>query len=37
MPTALADLLFWILAFVGLFFLLRYLQRRKAQKEDSDE
>jgi len=29
MPTWLGDLLFWIGAFIALFFLIRYLQSRK--------
>lgn len=31
MPTYLIDLLFWIAVFVGLFFLVRFLQSRKDQ------
>jgi len=34
MSTALTDLLFWIGAFVALFFLLRFLQKRKTPKKD---
>ncbi len=40
MPAALADLLFWIVVLVGLFFLFRYLQSRKrkdTEREDSGE
>ncbi len=33
MPSALADLLFWIAAFAALFFLFRYLQKRKNDKD----
>ncbi len=29
MSTALGDLLFWVVLFIALFFLLRYLQKRK--------
>lgn len=34
MPVWLGDLLFWIGAFVVLFFVLRYLQKRKKDGED---
>lgn len=34
MSDALTDLLFWIALFVGLFFLFRWLQKRKS---DGDE
>ena len=34
MPAALADLLFWIVALVALFFLFRWLQARKDKGDD---
>ena len=34
MNAALVDLLGWTALFIGLFFLFRYLQRRKKDKED---
>ncbi len=33
MPDALTDLLFWIAVFAALFFLIRYLQKKKNDKE----
>lgn len=36
MPAALGDLLFWIVGLIALFFLLRWLQKRQANK-DLDE
>lgn len=36
MPDWLADLLFWIVLMVALFFLFRFLQRRKAEKDKGD-
>ena len=33
MSTAIGDLLFWVVLFVALFFLLRYLQKRKNDSE----
>lgn len=33
MPTYLLDLVAWIIAFAVLFFGVRYLQRRKADKD----
>lgn len=36
MPEALADLLFWIVALVVLFFLFRWLQARKDKHNDKD-
>lgn len=37
MSTALLDLLFWIAAFVALFFLFRWLQARKKRGPSQDE
>jgi len=34
MPTWLADLLFWIVALVVLFVVIRWLQNRKKNGED---
>lgn len=34
MPDYIVDLLFWIGVFVALFFLLRFVQKRKQDKED---
>ena len=34
MPSALVDLLFWIAVFVVLFFVLRFLQKRKGKDRD---
>jgi len=34
MPVWLADLLFWVGAFIALFFLIRFLQKRKKDRED---
>jgi len=34
MPVWLADLLFWIIALVVLFFLIRWLQGRKKNKDE---
>ena len=37
MSEAMTDLLFWIVAFVALFFLFRWLQAaKKKKKEDQD-
>ena len=32
--SALADLLFWTVLFVALFFLFRWLQKRKGDRDD---
>ncbi len=37
MSEALSDLLFWIVVFVALFFLFRWLQARKKKGSDKDE
>jgi hypothetical protein len=33
MSEAMMELLFWTFVFVGLFFLFRYLQKRKKDKD----
>ena len=33
MTDALGDLIFWIAVLIGLFFLLRYLQKKKNQND----
>jgi hypothetical protein len=37
MSHALLDLLFWIVAFVALFFLFRWLQARKNRKQAGED
>ena len=37
MPHAFLDLLFWIVAFVALFFLFRWLQARKNRKQAGED
>jgi len=34
MPDYVIDLLFWIAVFVALFFVIRFIQARKKDKED---
>lgn len=34
MPHWLIDILFWVVVMVGLFFVLRYLQGRKKDKDE---
>jgi len=34
MPTWLIDVLFWVVVMVGLFAALRYLQKRKQDKDE---
>ncbi len=36
MPAYLLDLLSWTVAFIVLFFVFRYLQRRKADKNKDE-
>jgi heme/copper-type cytochrome/quinol oxidase subunit 2 len=36
MTTAMGDLLFWIVALIALFFVLRYFQNKK-NKDDKDQ
>lgn len=37
MTTALADLLFWVVILIALYFLVRYLQKRKAASQKDDD
>jgi len=34
MSTTLADLLFWVVALIALFLVLRWIQKRKAAQRD---
>lgn len=37
MGEATIELLFWIIVFVGLFFLFRWLQARKKARQDKED
>jgi hypothetical protein len=37
MSTAFADLMFWIIALIALFFVFRWLQRRKDRKPGDED